>query len=314
MSLFAFPFFRKSIPSVGNPAFVDDILASNQLTIDGLSALTNLPNPGFAIISGLAYTAGAPGLFGPGTFWLNGFFYTFQGAFSEGLYLAPNLVDLENQPFSDTVSRATYTEYFAAPTASSVGATPLFSGNMNQYRIGNNDLNSAILAIQTVLSTLKAAAFLPVGTTAGSVAAGNDSRFGYSTTYQDANFARIVNVLIEGSTNGNFVPTQPYDPATKQYVDQSSAQRLVSGSINVGDIAPGGTTVTVGFGLTLANTDYILIPIVVSQSVSPGTDVVYAPMIINGTKTTTQCQVYFREGGGNTENIRLDWIVFGSLV
>ena len=240
MSLFKFPFFRKSLPSVGNPVFIDDILAANQLTIDGLTALTNLPNPGFAIISGLAFIAGSPNTFTPGVIWLNGFFYAINAGFSEGLYIVPQNQDTNNEPFSDAVNRPTYTLYIGTSTNVPTGASPVFSGNMNAYRIGNNDLKAALTALQAQFATLGAAAFAGIGNTGGTVAAGNDPRFGYTVAQINTLFQTIANSLSLNQT-AVFLPTPgSYEPATALYADQAAGCKLLW----VGNFSGSGASVT----------------------------------------------------------------------
>lgn len=310
MSLLQFPNTRKIYPGLENPVWVADILAANQLTLDGLTTLLNLPNPGFAIIAGMSYTTGSPNMYAPGIFWLNGTFYFMSISFSDSQYLIGALIDTLPEVFQvDQVERNIYTIQQAQTTASPTGATPLFSGNMNAYRIGINDLKIAITALQNTVNQLKGAAFLDIGTTAGTVAAGNDSRFGFTQAAADARYAQIANVLIEGSTNNNFSPTQPYDPATKKYVDTNSSQLLAKGTFSIGDGWNGtGPGVTVPLGTTLTSNSYRVEIEMISNSSNPANDVVYQWFTRN--KQTTSFDIYFRKSGSATANLSINWSVY----
>lgn len=309
MSLFNFPFVRKSIPGIGNPIFDQDVVAANQGLLDGLAVLASLPNPGFAILSGLAYSpvGGSPGAYGPGVFYLNGLFYLMQNGFNEGQYLIAAPQDVNPEQFQDLSVQNTYTQYYAAVTNNPAGATPIFAGNMAQYRIGNNDLKASMTALQAIAGQLKGAAFLAVGQTAGTVAAGDDNRFGYSVDQINALFALQVDVLLFGNTTP-FTPVQPYDPATKLYVDNSNAKRILSGTLHVGDVAGAGILMTISFGQTLPNANYIVLWSLVSLGGSPGIDEILVPLIKN--KSTTQFQVWFEETFPNTQDLDFDWIMF----
>jgi hypothetical protein len=225
-SLFTWPFRRKQYPGIGNPRFVSDIVAANEAVIDAMKALTGLNATDFAIITGLDYTPGAPGQYGIGVFYLNGNFYYVGTVFSEGLYLAPNPSDTMTQPFSDGVSREIYTLLTGNSTSNSAGATPIFSGNMNTYRIGLKIVNGNVLAMQATLAALGNAAFKNVGTTPGTVAAGDDQRFGYTQGQIDSLFARKANVIEKG-TNTGYTPTGANDPVNKQYADAAMGAKLL---------------------------------------------------------------------------------------
>lgn len=239
MSLLQWPFKRKQYPGVNNPRFVGDIVAANEAVLDGLKALTGLADTDFAIISGLIYTAGTPGNYTPGIIYLSGQFYFIQNTFTEGFYLTPALTDTMPQPFGDAVVRNIYTLQYATTSATLVPNCPQFNGNMTQYRLSQKDLNAAILILQTLYSTLKGAAFLNVGVTAGTVAAGDDPRFGYTKAQIDSLFALKTQVLLLGNTTP-FTPSLDFDPATKKYVDQAGGMKLRW----VGTIDSSGSTAT----------------------------------------------------------------------
>lgn len=312
MSLFPFPFFRKSLPSLGNPVYISDILASNQLTIDGLSAILNLPSLGFAIISGFTYDPGPPEGYGPGIYWLNGFFYNQQNTFVGGQYLAPNLVDVLPKPFSDTNTHNIYTEYLSQATSSPAGATPLFTGNMDQYRIGLQDLKTNLLAAEATIASLGNAAFANIGTLAGNVASATDPRLIGNLAFFDARYAQRINVIEKGTVSGAYVPANPGDPTNKAYVDAISGRRLASGRTNVGEIPTGEITVNISFGVTLADTNYKVMCTLVSLGTPHNDATVFTPAMIDSSKSQTQVSFQLGEGVGIAQNVALDWIVFAN--
>jgi hypothetical protein len=227
MSIFQWPFKRKEYPGVGNPRFVSDIVAANEATIDAMKALTGLGSVDFAIITGLDFTPGAPnGVYSPGVFYLNGSFYYMGAGFSEGLYLTTNPTDIEPQPFEDGISRLTYTVLSGISTSNPAGATPIFSGDMNAYRIGLKSVKNSLVPIQTTVAQLGNSAFRNVGNTGGTVAAGDDPRFGYTQGQIDTLFAKKVDVIIKGAGTA-YTPTASTDPVNKQYADSAAGVKLL---------------------------------------------------------------------------------------
>lgn len=314
MSLFPFPYLRKTYASLGNPGYVDDVLAANELTVQGMAALTGLGSTGFAIVSGLAFSSGT---YGPGYIYLNGQFYAVNTSFGAGVYLYPTPIDVLPKPFSDTNNRNIYTQLIAStttdPTGGGAGASPVFTGTMNAYRIDLTTLSQAVQSAQAELSLLGTAAFRNVGTTPGTVAAGDDARFGYSVSDANALFATKASVLLRGNPGGNnngFVPANDFDPATKAYVDANSSHILVrsTGPINVGDIPTGGITVGIPFGITLASTSY-QVHICVYSNGNPHDDTTFSYTVINSSKGTTGVNVRFQEWTGITQNISFDWFI-----
>lgn len=312
MSLFQFPFIRKSYPTLGNPAFVDDVVAANELTLDGFAAITGLSNPGFCILTGLVPNGGQ---YGPGVFYLNGFIYYMPDIFNEGLYLTPVLVDTLPKPFSDTNSRPIYTLLQATATSDSTGggagATPIFNGSMGTYRFDLNSIKQALIAIQNTINVLGTAAFADIGTTLGTVAAGDDIRFGYSVAAADAKFATKLSVLLRGNTGGNntgFIPTDNFDPATKKYVDDNSAKILARSAAptHVGDIPGGGIQITVPLGLTLSGTSYMPFVTFYSNG-TPHDDTSFSFTVLN--RTTNGFDIRLQEWFGATQNVSFDWFI-----
>jgi hypothetical protein len=240
MSLFQWPFKRKHYAGLGNPRFVDDIVAANEAVIDGLKAITGLSNTDFAIISGLDYTAGSPsGTYAPGIFYLNGSFYFIGTGFSEGLYVAPNPTDTMSQPFSDGNSRNIYQLLYGQSTSSPTGASPVFSGDMNSYRLGLKNIKAQVLVLAALYNGLGNSAVLNVGTTPGTVAAGDDPRFGYTKAQIDSLFALQSSVILKGAGT-SYTPSASTDPVNKQYADQAAGCRLRY----LGNFAGDGSSVT----------------------------------------------------------------------
>lgn len=230
MSLLTWPFKRKTYPGLSNPRFVDDVKASNEAVIDAIIALMGVSGTDFFILSGLDYTAGAPGTYQPGIFFVNGAFYYISTVTQEGLYLTGTTQDTILEPFPDDgVARLIYTLFqgVSANAPAPPNTSPVLAGNMNQYRLGLKFLQALVNSFATTINLLRAAAFLNVGTTSGTVAAGDDARFGYTVAQINALFALQSEVLLFGQPNNGFVPTQPFDPATKGYVDNFSAAKCI---------------------------------------------------------------------------------------
>ena len=83
---------------------------------------------------------------------------------------------------------------------------------------------------------------------------------------------------------------------------------LAAGSVNVGDVGPGGgTDIIVTFALPLATGNYYVMGTVVSLG-TPANDSTTSHSIRN--KTNTGFTVHFQEFAGVIQNISFDWIVF----
>lgn len=311
MSLFTWPFKRKTYAGLQNPRFVDDVLASNEATIDGLTALSGVAKFDFFIFGGFVFTPGSPGTYTPGIYWLNGAFYFTSQPISEGQALLPGSTDVMVQPFEDDgVGRPIYTQFLGfATNAAGAGTSPAFQGPMQPYRIDNKSLGIFISEIDGRLAALGNSANLDVGVTPGTVAAGDDARFGYSVAAANALFATKVSVLLVDGSSAAFTPTGPTMPAPKSYVDSLNPKRLAAGNTVVGDIISGGVTINISFGITLGNTNYMLLPVCVSLGVASQDATAHWPAIFN--KTTTGCSIRIQEGVGTVQNISIDWIVFG---
>lgn len=247
--LIQFPFVRKEYPGVGNPRFVSDVVAANQATIAAMKAITGLSVVDFAIITGLDFTPGTPnGTYSPGIFYLNDNFYYLGASFTEGLYLAANPTDVMPQPFSDGNSRLTYTLLNGVSTSNPSGSSPIFSGNMNNYRIGLKSIKSNLLAVQATVSLLGNSAFLNVGTTSNTVAAGDDPRFGYTQGQIDNLFAKKADVILKGAGTP-YTPLAATDPVNKAYADGAAGVRLLWH----GDVFQDGTVNKLGGSITVTS-------------------------------------------------------------
>lgn len=309
MSIFQWPFKRKTYAGILNPRFVSDVQAANEAVLDGLMAVCGLNATDFYIFSGFSYAAGAPGTYTAGTFFLNGSFYISPGQLNEGQALIALPVDTLQEPFQDGTPRNIYTlNQGGIVNGITAGSSPAFAGNMNAFRLDNKTLATLVAVINFTIASLKGGAFADIGQTPGTVAAGDDNRFGYTVAQINTLFALKSQVLLFGGANA-FTPTQPNDPATKAYADTLSAKRLASGNTVIGDIPSGGISVNISFGLTLANSNYMLIPVCISLGTPFNDATAHWPAIFN--KTTTGCTIRLQEGVGLSQNISIDWIVFG---
>lgn len=213
MSLFQWPFKRKTYAGLNNPRYVSDIQAANEAVVDALSSIAGLSNTDFAIIYGLNYTAGAvtgTGSYSAGIFFLNGSFYYLGNSFGEGNYLIGTTQDTMPVAFEqDGIERPIYTLMNGLVTANPTGASPQFSDNMNQYRIGAKFTKSEIITLQGICADLGNAATKNVGTTSGTVAAGDDPRLGYTIAQVNAIIAALQPAPI-----GHMIPV--YDVGNNQ--------------------------------------------------------------------------------------------------
>jgi hypothetical protein len=173
MSLINWPFKRKQYSGLTNPLYVSDIVAANEAVIDAMKSMGGFAASGFAILSGMVYDSGAH-TYTAGVFYLNGSFYSIA-AFNEGVYLIGGSTDIKISPFPDTTTKPIYTSFAGTTTSNPSGASPIFSGNMDLYRLNLSKLKTDLVTVQTFLGTLGNSATKNVGTTAGTVAAGDAS-------------------------------------------------------------------------------------------------------------------------------------------
>lgn len=158
MSLIQFPFIRQSRAAIDNPLYIQDITAADQQILDALTAICGLGPTDFFIFGGLTYeiAVSGPNYYLPGIFYLNGVWYYMPFDFDEGLYLAPNITGIMPYTFSDAVTDEIYDINYAQQSASPTGNTPIFSGNMNQYRL-DLKTNIPVLQLATTLQNVQIA-------------------------------------------------------------------------------------------------------------------------------------------------------------
>lgn len=238
MSIFKWPFKRKVYAGIDNPRFVDDIKAANEAVIDALATITGLGPNDFAILSGLNYVLGTQNTYTAGVFYFKGGIYYMPNSFNEGLYLTPVLTDTEPQPFDDGNTRNIYTLLQANSTSlPSSSTTPVFSGDMNAYRIDLNTLATVANASAAVIATLGNAAFATIGNLSTEVMPGD---YAYSKSQTDAAYVTKTNgmQLTNASTaQQSFTPTNTYDPANKSYVDAAVGRKIIFyKNIHIGDL------------------------------------------------------------------------------
>lgn len=187
-SLIQFPFVRQSRALIDNPLYIQDVTAADQQTQDAITAIAGLGPTDFAIFGGLTYEIAVSGsnYYLPGTFYLNGVWYYMPVDFDEGLYLAPNVTGIMPYTFSDAVTAPIYDVNYAQQSASPTGNTPLFSGNMNQYRMDSKTVN-AILTMLQLRVTLQNVQTPSLGT-AYTVTFTNDKAVFFASAPSNCNF------------------------------------------------------------------------------------------------------------------------------
>jgi len=205
MSLINWPFKRKQYSGLTNPLYVSDIVAANEAVIDAMKSMGGFAATGFAILLGMAYDSIAH-TYTAGVFYLNGSFYS-VAAFNEGVYLIGGSTDIKISPFPDTTTKPIYTSFAGTTTSNPSGASPIFSGNMDLYRLSLSKLKTDLVAVQTFLITLGNSATKDVGTGPTNVAAGNASylkidltTIQVTTTYANKH-ANISDLNVYGATS-----------------------------------------------------------------------------------------------------------------
>ncbi len=164
-----FPTVRKYYPGIDNPLFLGDITTADNSVIDALKSVTGLVSGDFAIVSGLDYVLGTPNTYTPGIIYWNGDFFYSDTDLTEGLYLTTSYVDVLLETFNDATARNIYINQVATSTSTSTGNTPLFTGDMDAYRINNKFMRLQIANILAITSTLGTAAFADLGTGIGEI-------------------------------------------------------------------------------------------------------------------------------------------------
>ena len=151
-----FPNNRLTYTGKQGPVYDND----GQNAINGLFSAINmllgLSPTGFAILSGFAVAGNTGGnnIFGAGYFYLNGIVY-YSSTITAGQCLVPTITQINNAQFSDGVSRYTYQTYGSTNSNTATGSTsPLFTNNMDSYRLNLTVLNNLITALQSSVSSL----------------------------------------------------------------------------------------------------------------------------------------------------------------
>lgn len=193
-----FPFQRIRNEQVSAPIFSADIVMANQEILTGLKKILGITDIGLYILSGLDYSNSA---YTEGIVVMNGVFYYTSGL-AENKYLTPANEDIFNKIHADTNSYFTYTKFIAIQSDTQYGSIPIFSGNMNTYRISNkylkdskvDDTDSRLTNSRKCNNTfddpatsrtnlgLGNSATRNIGNTSGTVCAGDDSRLSNSRT------------------------------------------------------------------------------------------------------------------------------------
>ncbi len=132
-----FPFTRLQYAGINNPGFISDWVAANQGVLTGLAALAGLGNTDFGIFQGFAYTAGSPGTYGPGWFFLNGKWYYQSTTFNENQSLIPNVTDILPVSFpTDSITRNTYEVNYSQVGSGAIGGVSVAAGGTG-YVVGD---------------------------------------------------------------------------------------------------------------------------------------------------------------------------------
>jgi len=161
-----FPNDRLVYSSVGNPLFVTDIQNATQSANESMRTLLGMPTSGatsFAILSGFTYTAGSPGTYSAGyVIYADTIYYCSTGT-REGKYLKPHTTKIQSKLFQDAISRYTYQVYKIDSFYHSYLSFPVFSGDMNAYRISSSALRNMcnnslrIDSLRTITKTITSA-------------------------------------------------------------------------------------------------------------------------------------------------------------
>lgn len=119
-NLLQFPNKRKTINSIGNPIFVDDLVIAEENLQNAITQLIG-QTTGFYILTGFTHSQT---VFTPGYFWADGQVYYSNNNVTLGKYLAPNPTDALSREFSDTNTYATYQVQYATESATQYSHWP----------------------------------------------------------------------------------------------------------------------------------------------------------------------------------------------
>jgi len=235
----------------GEPVFVSDILATQQEANASVRALAGIDytNDSFFILQGLNYDGSS---YTDGIIYFKadadeaGRFY-FVAAFDKGNAILPDAPTGENAKlYTDAVIRPTYNYFTASPSAYSIGVTtPLFTGDMNVYRLANVFLKSQVNALNVIAASLKSAAFKDASATAA-----NGIVPLWDNVYPKNQVLPITGGTLTGGLTLNADPTSALQAATKQYIDNNYIKILAKGYTHVGDIS-GYATKDIALGTTI---------------------------------------------------------------
>lgn len=164
-NLLQFPNKRKTINSLGNPIFVDDLVIAEENLQNAITQLIGVTT-GFYILTGFTYIGTA---FTPGYFWADGQVYYSNNNVTLDKYLAPNPTDALSREFSDTNTYATYQVQYATESATQYSTWPQMTTvnvaaakEITLYRLKADkldtaDLNTYLLAqVPAIIATTPA--------------------------------------------------------------------------------------------------------------------------------------------------------------
>ena len=196
-----------------------------------------------------------------------------------------------------------------AITTSTASATntPVFSGNMNEYRIGLKYTNQLMQAVLSTIASLGTAANLNASLTPvnGQVALWNN-------LLTAAQIAAGYLGLAGGTMTGPLVlaadPTASAQAATKNYVDNKYPVSIKKvGNYNIGTLTSGGAKYTVTIGIVMPDTNYKVFVIPLNGVDTDTTAGGIACTIMNKTTGTFDVWVYPITNVFN--NISLDFMI-----
>lgn len=150
-----FPNERLTQETLDCPIFISDIQNATQEVLAAMKAVCGLNDTDFAIITGLDYTVVDPynNTYNSGIVYMAGVFYSFSDTLHSGYYLTPANEDVENKLHSDSNAYATYRLYKAIESSAQYGTMPIFTGTMDNYRIGSKQLKALLdLKVTSALS------------------------------------------------------------------------------------------------------------------------------------------------------------------
>lgn len=153
MSILDFPAQRKTINSLGNPVFVDDIVICNENLLAAINAIIGEAS-GFYILSGFSY---AYTHWTPGIFWADGIIYYSNANVNVNKYLNPSPTNKLVRKFSDTNSYPTYSVNYAVQSNSQYLTWPIFDTdtNVEKLRLNLSNLKSHLSTAETNIATLQ---------------------------------------------------------------------------------------------------------------------------------------------------------------